>query len=178
VPGYVVNNPDSRNGFADWQFLVKYRIAAGNEEHGNYILTAFFQMSLPTGQFEQGALNPIITPTIAYGKGFGNFDVQGTLGISLPTGNEALIGRNLTWNDTLQYRVFKKIWPEMEVNFTHFYQGEHGGNTSVYLTPGVVLGKFHLWNRLGFTVGGGYEIAATSFHPTNHIGIFSVRFPF
>ncbi len=178
VPSYVVNNPDSANGFGDWQFLVKYRIAAGNEEHGNYILTAFFQMSLPTGQYEQGALNPVITPTIAYGKGFGNFDVQGTLGISMPTGNEAAIGRNLTWNDTFQYRVFKKIWPETEVNFTHYYQGEHGGNTSVYLTSGVVLGKFHLWDRLGFTVGGGYEIAVTSFHPTNHIGIFSVRFPF
>jgi hypothetical protein len=43
-----------------------------------------FQMSLPTGQYEQDALNPVITPTIAYGKGSGNFDVQGTLGISLP----------------------------------------------------------------------------------------------
>jgi hypothetical protein len=39
------------------------------EEHGNYILTAFFQMSLPTGQYEQGALNPVITPTLAEGEG-------------------------------------------------------------------------------------------------------------
>jgi hypothetical protein len=178
VPAYVVNNPDSHDGFADWQFLVKYRIAAGNEEHGNYILTAFFQMSVPTGQYKQGALNPILTPTIAYGKGFGNFDVQGTLGISMPTGNEETIGRNLTWNNAFQYRVFKKIWPETEVNFVHYYQGEHGGHTAVYLTPGVVLGKFRIHDRLGFTVGGGYQIAATSFHPTNHVGILSVRFPF
>jgi hypothetical protein len=178
VPPYVVNNPDSHNGFGDWQFLVKYRIAAGNEEDGNYILTAFFQMSLPTGQYEQGALDPVITPTIAYGKGFRDFDVQGTLGISLPTGHEVAIGRNLAWNNTFQYRIFRKFWPEIEVNFTHFYQGEHNGNTSVYLTPGLVLGRFHLWRRLGFTIGGGYQIAATSFHPTNHIPIFSVRFPF
>lgn len=178
VPPYVTNNPDSHDGFGDWQFLVKYRFAAGNEEHGNYILTAFFQMSLPTGQYEQGALNPVITPTIAYGKGYHNFDVQGTLGISLPTGNTMAIGRNLTWNDVFQYRVFKKMWPEMEVNLTHYYYGEHGGNTLVYLTPGVVLGRFHLWDRLGFTIGGGYEIATTSFHPTNHVAIFSVRFPF
>jgi hypothetical protein len=26
----------------------------------------------------------IITPTIAYGKGFGAFDIQGTLGVTLP----------------------------------------------------------------------------------------------
>lgn len=178
IPPYIVNNPDSKDGFGDWQFLVKYRILAKNEEHGNYILTAFFQMSVPTGQYTQGQPNPVITPTIAYGKGFRDFDVQGTLGISLPTGNEETIGRNLTWNNAFQYRIYKKIWPETEVNFVHYYQGEHNGNTVVYLTPGVVLGKFHLWHRLGFTVGGGYEIAVTSFHPTNHIAICSVRFPF
>jgi hypothetical protein len=178
VPPYVVNSPGSADGFGDWQFLVKYRIATGNKQHGNYILTAFLQMSFPTGQHTQGALSPVITPTIAYGKGFRDFDIQGTAGISLPTGNEQAIGRNLTWNNTFQYRIFKKIWPETEVNFTHYYQGEHSGNTLVYLTPGLVLGKFHLWHRLGCTVGGGFEIAATSFHPTNHIPILSVRFPF
>lgn len=178
VPPYVVNNPDSKDGFGDWQFLVKYRIAAGNEEHGNYILTAFYQMSFPTAQYEQGASSPVITPTIAYGKGFRDFDAQGTLGISLPTGNTMAIGRNLTWNNTFQYRILKKFWPETEVNFTHYYQGPHSGHTSVYLTPGLVIGRFHLWDRLAFTVGAGFEIAVTSFHPTNHIPILSVRFPF
>jgi hypothetical protein len=178
VPPYIENNPNSRNGFGDWQFLVKYRIAAQNEDHGNYILTAFFQMSFPTGSHQQGTLDPVITPTIAYGKGFGNFDVQGTLGISLPAGDEVKIGRNLTWNNTFQYRLLKKFWPEAEVNFTHYYQGERNGNTVVYLTPGLVLGRFHVWDHLGFTIGGGYEIAVTSFHPTNQIAILSVRFPF
>ena len=178
VPPYIENNPGVADGFGDWQFLVKYRILSKNEEHGNYILTAFFQMSVPTGQYKQGALSPVITPTIAYGKGYGNFDVQGTLGISLPTDNAQTIGRNILWNNAFQYRLFKKFWPETEVNYTHFYQGEHGGNTVAYLTPGIVLGRFHIAHRLGFTIGGGYEIAVTSFHPTNHIAIASVRFPF
>jgi hypothetical protein len=30
------------DGFGDWQFLVKCRILSENEEHGSYILTAFF----------------------------------------------------------------------------------------------------------------------------------------
>jgi hypothetical protein len=179
VPPYIVNNPDSPNdGFGDWQFLVKYRIAAANEESGHYILTAFYQMSLPTGQYQQGAKSPIITPTIAYGKGFRNFDVQGTLGGSLPTGNTQIIGRTILWNNTFQYRVLKKLWPETEVNFTHYYQGSHNGNTSVYLTPGLVLGRFPIHNRFSFTAGAGFEIAVTSFHPTNHIPILSIRFPF
>lgn len=186
VPPYIVNNPNSpHDGLGDWQFLVKYRIAAGNEEHGNYILTAFYQMSFPTGEYQEGALSPILTPTIAYGKGYKNFDVQGTLGYSLSTGNGAAIGNNLLWNNTFQYRVFRKIWPDIEVNVNQFHGGNnkivptaHPGKTLVYLTPGVVLGRFHLWHRLGCTVGGGFQIAVTSFHPTNHIPILSVRFPF
>ena len=91
-----MNNPDSpHDGFGDWQFLVKYRIAARNEEHGNYILTAFYQMTFPTGQYQEGALSPTITPTIAYGKGYKESDVQGTLGCSLPTGNVGIIGPTL-----------------------------------------------------------------------------------
>jgi hypothetical protein len=179
VPPYIVNNPDSpQDGFGDWQFLVKYRIAAANEEHGNYILTAFYQMSFPTAQYQQGATNAIITPTLAYGKGFGQFDVQGTLGGTLPTGNEQKIGHSILWNNTFQYRVMKKFWPEMEVNLTHYYDGSHNGNTSVYFTPGLVIGRFPIHNRFSFTFGGGFQIAATSFHPTNHIPILSIRFPF
>lgn len=70
----------------------------------------------------------------------------------------------------------------MEVNFTHFYAGNgkivatsHPGQTLTYLTPGLVLGRLRLKDRLSFTVGGGFEIAATSFHLTNHIP--SIRFP-
>jgi len=179
VPPYVVNNPASpKDGFGDWQFLVKYRIAAANEEGGNYILTVFYQMSFPTGQYKQGAPNAIITPTVAYGKGFKDFSVQGTLGGSLPTGNTAAIGRTILWNNALQYRVLRKIWPEIEFNFTHYYEGSHDRHSLLYVTPGVVFGKFRIHNRFSFTLGGGFQIAATSFHPTNHNEILSIRFPF
>jgi hypothetical protein len=47
IPAYVVNNPDSpKNRSGDRQFLVNYRIAAGNTEHGNYILDALSQATL------------------------------------------------------------------------------------------------------------------------------------
>lgn len=179
IPPYIVDNPDSaQDGFGDWQFLVKYRILSKDEKQGNYILTAFFQMTVPSGQHTQGNPSPVITPTISYGKGFGDFDIQGTLGVSLPTGNVQTIGRTIPWNNTFQYHLYKKFWPEMEVNYTRYYYGPHGGNTSVYLTPGIVLGRFRIHNRVAFAIGGGYQIAVTSFHPTNHVAIASVRFPF
>lgn len=178
-PAYISHNdPAKRDGFGDWSFLVKYRILASNEEHGNYIFTAFLGVSFPTGQYKNGATNSIVTPTLAYGKGFGNFDVQGTFGVSLPTGNEAVIGRTYPWNNAFQYRVYRKLWPEVEVNYTHFQDGANNGKTQVFLTPGLVLGKFQLWRRLGLTFGGGFQIAATHFHTSNHNGILTVRFPF
>lgn len=55
-PAYIVhNNPKVQDGFGDWSFLVKYRLAAANEEHGNYILTAFLQVTFPTGQYKNGS---------------------------------------------------------------------------------------------------------------------------
>ncbi|MGA8428262.1 MAG: hypothetical protein WB729_00460 [Candidatus Sulfotelmatobacter sp.] len=179
VPPYINhNNPADQNGFGDVAFLVKYRLLAANQEHGNYILTAFMGWSLPTGSYTNGSLHAVITPTIAYGKGFGDFDAQGTFGIGLPVTDTYLVGRTYAWNNAFQYRLFKKFWPEVELNSTFFQQGEHDGMKQNFVTPGLVIGRLHMWKRLGFTVGGGYQIATTHFHTTNHNGILSVRFPF
>lgn len=94
VPPYrAQNDPKVRDGFGDVAFLVKYRLLSASEEHGSYILTAFLGWSLPTGQYKNGALHPVIRPTIAYGKGLGNFDLQGTFGVSLPVADTHLLGR-------------------------------------------------------------------------------------
>lgn len=179
VPPYLDhNNPKVRNGWGDVAFLVKYRLLSENEEHGNYILTAFLGWSLPTGQFSNGALHPVITPTIAYGKGFGNFDLQGTVGVGLPTADTSSLGRTIVWNNAFQYRVFRKFWPEVELNSTFFQDGKNDGRKQNFVTPGLVLGRFHLAGRVGFVVGGGYQIATTQFHTTNHNAILTIRFPF
>jgi hypothetical protein len=79
LPPYLAHhNRAVRDGFGDVAFLVKYRLLSEDEERGNYILTAFIGWSLPTGDHKNGALDAVVTPTIAYGKGFRNFDVQGT----------------------------------------------------------------------------------------------------
>ncbi len=178
-PPYIVhNNPGVKDGFGDWGFIFKYRIVAANEQHGNYILTAYFQTTFPTGQYKNGSTKTIITPMIAYGKGFGQFDVQGTFGATLPTGNEEKIGRTFPWNNAFQYHVSKKLWPEIETNCTRFQDGPNRGKTQVFMTPGIMFGNFHLRGRLGLNFGGGVQIATTRFHVNNHNGIFTVRFPF
>ena len=179
LPPYIAHNSSSvKDGWGDVAFLVKYRLLSANEQHGNYILTAFFGLSYPTGQFSNGAPHPVITPTISYGKGFGNFDVQGTAGVQLPTADTSTLGRAVVWSNAFQYRVFRKIWPEVELNSTFFQDGKNDGRSQNFVTPGLLLGRFRMAGRVGFTFGGGYQIATTHFHTTNHNAILTVRFPF
>jgi hypothetical protein len=179
APPYLQHhNPKVRDGWGDVAFLVKYRLFSANEEHGSYILTAFLGWSVPTGQFTNGAPHAVITPTISYGKGFGNFDLQGTAGVGLPTADTSSLGRTIAWNNAFQYRVFKKFWPEVELNSTFFQDGKNDGQKQNFITPGLLLGRFRLVGRVGFTFGGGYQIATTHFHTSNHNAILSIRFPF
>jgi hypothetical protein len=179
IPAYLDhNNPAVKNGSGDVAFLVKYRLLSANEKKGNYILTAFLGWSLPTGSYANGASDPVITPTIAYGKGFHDVDVQGTFGVGLPTGNTSISGRSVAWNNAFQYRAFKKLWPEVELNSTFIEGGKNDGKKQTFVTPGLILGRFPFAGRVGFTVGGGFQIATTHYHTTNHNGILTVRFPF
>ncbi len=179
TPPYLVhNNPAVRDGFGDASLLIKYRLLSANESNGSYILTAFLGWSLPTGQYSNGARHALITPTIAYGKGLGNFDLQGTFGIGMPTADTQLLGRTYLWNNTFQAHVWRKLWPEIELNSTFFQDGRNDGQKQNFVTPGLVLGRFPLWGRAGLTIGAGYQIATTHFHTSNHNAILSVRVPF
>ena len=179
TPPYLVHNdPAVHDGWGDVAFLMKYRLLSRNEEGGNYILTAFLGWTVPTGSYKNGARHPVITPTIAYGKGVRNFDVQGTFGVAMPTADTNLLGRNYLWNNTLQYRVLRKFWPEVEFNSTFFQQGKNDGRKQNFVTPGLVIGRLRLAGGVGLTFGAGYQIATTHFHTSNHNAILSVRFPF
>jgi hypothetical protein len=179
VPPYILHSqPNVADGFGDVSFLLKYRLFSANEVNGNYILTFFFGATAPTGRDHVGALAAVITPTVAFGKGWSKFDVQSTFGASLPVSDTDLIGRSIIWNTAFQYHFFPKIWPELEVNSTFFIDGPRGGLKQTFLTPGIVVGRIHLWHRLGLSIGTGVQIAATHFHTNNHNWIFSVRFPF
>jgi hypothetical protein len=178
LPPYLSHTSSAHDGFGDVSFLFKYRILAGNEEHGNYILMAFLGASVPTGTYKNGAPHAVITPTIAAGKGYKQFDVQSTFGVGVPVDDADTVGTPLTWNTAFQYHVLRKLWPEVETNATFWTNGTNAGKKQVFLSPGLVVGRIHLWRRLGLAVGGGVQIAATQYHQYNHNWSLSVRFPF
>ena len=179
APPYLTHTkPGVHDGFGDMAFLFKYRVAAGNPQNGNYVVTAMLAATVPTGTYTNGAQDALLTPTLAVGKGWGNFDLQGTAGVTIPTGNVDLLGTPMVLNATAQYHLLKYFWPEVEVNSTMWANGKNDGRKQVFLSPGLVVGKLHLWRRVGVAFGGGVQIAATQFHAYEHNWVTSVRFPF
>jgi hypothetical protein len=165
APPYIeksVPGKPSVYGFNDLPFLlVKYRLLSANEQNGNYIVTAFLQGSAPTGVQALTANTYLITPTIAGGFGYHDFDIQSTLGLSFPNDYSQETGDMLTWNTTFQYHLFDVLWPELEVNNTFWLGGERAGKHQILLTPGVVVGRIPLGGRAKLSVGIGYQLAVS-----------------
>jgi hypothetical protein len=166
------------DGWADETFLVKYRLLAANAEHGDYILTAFMGFSAPTGDDGNSEGHALFTPTLAFGKGLGNFDLQSTVGVTVPNGGLARLGMPVAYNTSFQYRVMQYFWPEFEVNYTWWPDGQRKGQSQVYLTSGVILGVIPIHDRIGVIIGAGYQVAVTKQPTSNHTVVLTGRIPF
>ena len=148
------------HGFGDDPvLLIKQRFLSANEQTGNYIVTGFLGVQAPTGAaaFTNDAW--VITPTLAAGKGWGRFDIQATLGAAFPLSHEREIGKSIISNVAFQYHLGEIFWPEFEVNTTHWTDGPRGGKTQVFLTPGIVFGRFPITRRLKAIIGVGCQFA-------------------
>jgi hypothetical protein len=183
-PWETENTKPRKQGWADEAFLLKYRLLSANEESGNYILTAFMGLSVPWGGENYTEDHYIFTPTIAFGKGWGDFDFQSTLGVAVPDNGDSKYGSGtpLLFNTAFQYRVMKILWPEVEFNCTEWPSGKHEGindqGDQVFVTPGLLIGRIPISHRLALTLGAGYQIALTD-HPLYHNNfILSARLPF
>ena len=184
----------------DWPaFLVKYRFISANEQNGNYIVTGFFQMSVPSG-YGAGISNNVLVaqPTLAFGKGWGDFDIQSTVSVQVPvdsyhclpagptpctaipktgtfTGN---FGDPVLWNTTFQYHLWQYFWPAIEVNYEYWSNGTHAGLNQVLLTPELILGRFVISDRQDLIVGAGYQFAVTNNPVTQNNFVATARFTF
>ncbi len=95
-----------------------------------------------------------------------------------PAGDTATLGRQLLWNTAFQYQLGWKLWPELETNSTFYTTGKYAGETQLFLTPGLGIGRAHLAGRLRLSSAVGVQIAATQFHAYNHRWMFSTRVSF
>src|ERR1017187_6740847 len=189
-PPFFDRSNGEQDGFGDISFLLKERVFARNEEHGNAIVTAFLGASIPTGKNGNGSCCAVVTPTLAVGKGIGLLALTMTAGGSLPVSNRRGLGHSIALNNAAQYRlasggVQRFLCPEIEINANIYRGGANDGKETVLVTPGLVVGRTPLTHakngepgRLGMTFGAGEQIALTRFHTTNHNLIFTARLPF
>ncbi|MDE3104682.1 MAG: hypothetical protein KGK08_05850 [Acidobacteriota bacterium] len=183
LPAYIEHNsPKVADGASDFSMVLKYRFAASNAEAHNYMASLQLQGVAATGSYKNGSAQHSINPTLVAGKGFGNFDVQSSLGGTLPTGQINAIGRTIAWNTVAQYKVGRYFWPEVEANATFFNRGPNNGKVLTFVTPGIMISKIKLRHdakdRLAFLFGGGMQIATSSFHPYNHAIVVTSRITF
>jgi len=173
LPGYFLHSsPTVKNGAGDMSFVLKYRFLAGNASHGSYVLSSFLSGTIPTGSYKNGSADATVSPNIGVGKGIGWFDVQSTVGASLPVMDTATLGRTIAWNTAMQAHVAKYFWPEVEFNSTYYKGGPNDGKNQTFATPGLLfahkLRPAEAKSRLGLCVGAGEQIATSHFHSYNH----------
>jgi hypothetical protein len=176
------NNPKVADGVGDVSVLLKYRILEAPDEEGSYSVSAGIAATAPSGSYKNGSPGGSVSPTVYFGKGYRKLDVQTAASIMLPTSFTSSMGRPVTWNSAVQYRVGKRFWPEVEANSTFFRGGANDGKNQVFLTPGLMFSRFKLMkapaNRLGVILGAGEQIAVTRFHSYNHALVLTTRISF
>jgi|ERR1700693_908797 len=181
IPSWQTQNTSPhKDGWTDESFLIKYRLLSANAEEGNYILTALMSLTVPNGSDNTSSHHFAYSPTIAFGKGWGDFDFQSTLGVSVPENGGARTGTGtpLLWNTAFQYRAMKYFWPELEANYTYWPNGKHEGLNQLFLTPGLIMGRIPITGRLGLTIGAGCQFAVTDKPLYDQNFILTVRLPF
>jgi hypothetical protein len=179
APTYTLVSPNGPpGGFGDLPLMLKFRISSAARTEGNYLVTFLVAATAPRGSHRYGAGQAVVTPTMAFGKGWRRFDVQSTVGVNLPAGDTSKLGRQILWNTAFQYRARWKLWPELEANTMFYTTGKHGNETQLFLTAGLGVGRAHLAGRFRLSSAVGLQIAATQFHTYNHRWMFSTRVSF
>ena len=174
IPPYQTRTSSAGNtladGWSDWPvFVLKYRLLSANENQGNYIVSAFFQASAPTGNAAFTSHVWTLQPTIAFGKGWGDFDIQATVSEQFPAGDSAAerrFGEPVLVNVAAQYHLFDVLWPEVELNSTWWPDGVKEGKIQSLVTIGAIFGRFQIRGRIRFILGAGYQLAASPAAPS------------
>jgi hypothetical protein len=169
------------DGWGNASAQLKYRIASGNAEGGNFAVTAMLGEGFGARAYQNDALSSYLLPKVAAGKAFGRFDVQSTLSGVLPTGKIDQQGRAIEWNVTGQVHATSRMWFDVEENAAFFLGGPIDGKTQNFVTPaGFLLVKQNGWGfrHPAAVIDGGMQIATSRFYLYNHNVITELRILF
>ncbi len=147
------------DGFRGESFMIKNRIMCSPEGQKNYVFSVMLETLTPTGTLPGAAEHWIWTPIVTFGKGWGNFDFMVNLGTSWADADNKQLGTPIVWGLALQYR-FGVICPTVELNshpsISQFY---FFGQPGLFLTPELLIGRFHFRDNYSLYFGFGYQMA-------------------
>jgi hypothetical protein len=181
-PSYFRNHAATlKDGFGNAATQVKYRIASGNAQHGDFAVTAILYRSFSPGAIQNGMLSGGYFPKLAVGKGFGRFNVQTEANGVLPTAKTALQGRAVEWNTTGQFHAAPHLWIDVENNVLYNLGGPVDGKTENFLTPAA----FYMVRRKEWqpthpfvVFDAGMQIATSRYHSYDHNLVTELRLLF
>lgn len=181
-PSYFRNHSSTHpDGFGNAANQVKWRIASGNADHGNFALTAILYHGFAARAYQNQLLSSYYIPSIAAGKGFGRFALLTTVGGFLPTAKIAQQGRCIDWNFTAQVHASEHIWFDVENNASFFHAGPDDGKMQNFMTPVAfytVRRKEWKPEHAAVVFDCGMQIATSSFHVYNHNLVSEMRILF
>jgi len=169
------------DGWGSAATQLKYRIASGDRDHGNFALSAILVHGFPPGANQNGPLTSYNVPKLAAGKAFGPFNLQSTLAGFLPTSKTEQQGRTIEWNLTGQIHPASRLFFDIENNAAFYFAGPNDGQRENFLTPAafLVLKKKDWGPRHPVPVlDAGMQIATSRFHCDNHNLITELRILF
>lgn len=181
-PSYFRNHSSTlKDGFGNAAASVKWRIASGNAQHGNFEVSAMLTHGLAPRAIQNGVYSTTWDPTLVGGRAFGRFAALTSIGGFLPTHNIWKQGRGIVWNATGEAHLNAHFWVEIENNALFLYGGPYDSKTQNFVTPGV----FYLLRRASWSprhasviVDCGMQTATSGFHEYNHNLITELKFYF
>lgn len=169
------------DGFGNAAVQVKYRIASGNAEHGNYAFTAVLFHAFAPRSYQNGYFSSVYFPKLGYGRAFGRFSVQSMLDGQLPTAKIYAQGRAIDFNTTAQFHPNLRLWLDIENNATYIFAGPFDGATQNFITPAAFYAiRRGSWGPTHAVLifDAGMQIATSRFHYYNHNLITEMRIGF
>lgn len=181
-PSYFRNHSsEMTDGFGNAGVQVKYRIASGNAQHGNFAVSAMLFHGFAPRSYQNGMLTAYDSPKLASGIAFGRFNLQSALGGLLPYGNIAVQGRAIDLDVTAQVQPNPHIFLDIENNATFNIGGQFDGKTQNFITPAaffVVRRKDWPPNHSAIVFDAGMQIATSRFYCYNHNLVSEMRILF
>ncbi len=160
LPNYIdVPGAPNSTGWAGEVLQWRHRIMASPENQKNYVFSVQLAALTPTAVIPNVNNHWVWTPTILFGKGWGNFNFIANFGSQWADGDNSKLSAPIIWNVAFEYKI-GRFTPCLEFNsqpaITRFLAT---GGAGLFILPELLIGRFTIKEDIRYYFGIGYQIA-------------------